>query len=257
VKGSTGKEKITIMLDEEFIEKPDGLVDEFPPRDQVNEWKVLKKKMWVIWTGIGVIFLLNAILGRYLVLPGYLSSLEAGRGTVEAAVQAVPAWKIVRYLVWAYSFKLGIFFVAVGALLRASIPTSRFWLVVSGGFLYLLLAYVPVPGPYPLFFGIGGSLATALLVLVFIRWAGERGRLEEFERVSADYRLIGYFFFAMATYNLCPLMGVEAFGLYPDKMIRFGLQTEAASFASRIMIELVLGWFFIFLSHRKQSKTSR
>lgn len=62
---------------------------------------------------------------------------------------------------------------------------------------------------------------------------------------------IGYFFFAMATYNLCPLMGVKTFGLYPEKMIRFSLQSEAASFASRIMIELVLGWFFVFLSHRK------
>jgi hypothetical protein len=223
----------------------------------MNERKVLKKKMCVIWTGIGIIFLLNAILGRYLVLPGYLSSLEAGRSTVEAAGQAAPAWKIIRYLVWAYSFKLGMFFVAVGALLRASIPTSRFWLAVGGGVLYLLLAYVPVPGPYPLFFGIGGSLVTALLVLVFMRWARERGRLEGFEQVSADYRLVGYFFFAMATYNLCPLMGVKAFGLYPDKMIRFGLQTEAASFASRIMIELVLGWFFIFLSHRRQPETPR
>jgi hypothetical protein len=194
---------------------------------------------------------------RYIVLPGYLSSLEAGRGTVEMAGQAVPVWKIVRYLLWAYSFKLGMFFVGIGVLLRASVMARRFWLVVSGGILYLLLAYVPVPGPYSHFFGIGGSLITVLLVLVFIRWAKERDHLEEFEKLSADYRLIGYFFFAMATYNLCPLMGVKAFGLYPEKMIRFSLQAEAASFASRIMIELVLGWFFIFLSHRKQPESSR
>jgi hypothetical protein len=37
-------------------------------------------------------------------------------------------------------------------------------------------------------------------------------------------------------------------------MIRFGLQAKAASFASRIMIELVLGWLFIFLSHRNRRK---
>jgi hypothetical protein len=212
---------------------------------------MLKTRTSAIWFGIGILFLLNAIFGRYLVLPGYLSNLEAGKGTVEAASQAVPIWKIVRYLLWAYSFKLGVFLIGIGVLLRTSIPKRRFRLLVVGGIAYILLAYAPVPGPFSLFFGIGGGLITVLLVLILLRWASERGLLKEFEKTSADYRLIGYFFFAMATYNLCPLLGVKTFGLYPEKMIRFGLQTEAASFASRIMIELVLGWFFIFLSHRR------
>lgn len=216
----------------------------------------MKNRAGVVWTGIGVIFLLNAILGRYMVLPGYLSSLAAGQSTLETAAQAVPVWKIIRYLVWAYSFKLGIFCIGIGVLLKTSIPATRFWLVVSGGIVYLLIAYVPVPGPYAAFFGIGGSLITVLLVLIFVRWADDRRRLKDFDRANADCRLVAYFFFAMATYNLCPLMGVKTFGLYPEKMIRFGLQAEAASFASRVMIELVLGWLFIFLSYRKRSGAS-
>lgn len=216
----------------------------------------MKKRSWAIWIGIGILFLINAILGRYIVLPGYMSSLETGKGTLEAAGQAVPLLKIIRYMVWAYSFKLGMFFVGIGVLLRASIPSRSFWVTLIGGILYLVLAYTPVPGPYPLFFGLGGTLITLLLVLIFIDWAREYGRLTEFLKTAARYRLIGYFFFAMATYNLCPLMGVKTFGLYPEKMIRFGLQSEAASFASRVMIELVLGWLCIFLSHRKSSQTS-
>jgi hypothetical protein len=210
----------------------------------------------MIFLGIGIIFLLNAVFGRYLVLPGYLSSLEAGRSTIEAAGQTVPVWKIIRYLLWAYSFKLGIFFVGLGVLLKTSIPTARFWLMVSGGMIYLLLAYVPLPGPYPLFFGIGGGLITILLVLIFLNWSDEHNRLDDRDKTAADYRLIGYFFFAMTTYNLCPLMGVKAFGLYPEKMIRYNLQQEASSFASRIMIELVLGWVFIFLSYSKRRRPS-
>jgi hypothetical protein len=209
----------------------------------------LKKRAWAIWIGIGLVFLLNAILGRYLVLPGYLSSLESGRGTVEAAGQTVPLWKIIRYVLWAYSFKIGVFLVGIGILLRASIPSRSFWAIVIGGILYLSLAYVPVPGPYSILFGIGGSVITLLLVLIFLHWAREYGRLPERAKGAARCRLVGYFFLSMATYNLCPLMGVKAFGLDPEKMIRFGLQAEAVSFASRIMIELVLGWFFVFLSH--------
>ena len=213
-------------------------------------------KNWMIFLGIGIIFLLNAVFGRYLVLPGYLSSLEAGRSTIEAAGQTVPVWKIIRYLLWAYSFKLGIFFVSIGVLLKTFIPTARFWLMVSGGMIYLLLAYVPLPGPYPIFFGIGGGLITILLVLIFLNWSDEHNRLDDRDKTAADYRLMGYFFFAMATYNFCPLMGVKAFGLYPEKMIRYNLQQEAASFASRIMIELVLGWVFIFLSHHGRRRPS-
>jgi hypothetical protein len=86
--------------------------------------------------------------------------LEARRSTIESAVQTAPVWKMIRYLAWAYCFKLGIFFVGTGVLLRTSIPATRFWLVVSGGIAYLLLAYVPIPGPHSPFFGVGGGLIT-------------------------------------------------------------------------------------------------
>lgn len=216
----------------------------------------LRNRGWLIWLCIGIVFLLNAVFGRYLVLPGYLSSLESGVGSIGTASQSVPVWKIIRYLAWAYSFKLGIFFVAISALVRTSIPKTRFWVLVGGGILYLLLAYVPVPGPYPLFFGIGGGLITVLLILIFIRWSEERKHLKDPEKTAADYRLIAYFFFAMATYNLCPLLGVKTFGLYPEKMLRYGAQAEAASFASHVMIELFLGWIFIFLSYRRGVRRS-
>ena len=212
------------------------------------------KRSWIIFLGIGIIFLINAIFGRYLVLPGYLSSLEAGRHSVETASQTVPLWKIIRYLLWTYSFKLGIFFVGIGVLLRASIPRGRFWLIISGGILYLLLAYLPFPGTYPLFFGLGGGLMTILLIFIFFNWAKDHDRLQEAEKKTSEYRLIGYFFFAMATYNLCPLLGVKTFGLYPEKMIQYHLQADASSFASRIMIELVLGWVFTFLSYHKNQR---
>ena len=199
---------------------------------------------------------MNAIFGRYLVLPGYLSSLEEGRRTLDDVSKTIPIWKIVRYLIWAYSFKLGIFFLVIGVLLMSAMSKVRLVILIAGGFVYLMLAYVPFPGPYSLFFGIGGGLITALLVLIFMGWANERNQLKDSEKSATDYRLIGYFFFAMATYNLCPLMGVRVFGLYPEKMIQYALQADAASFASRIMLELLLGWVFIFLSYKKSHAAS-
>lgn len=214
----------------------------------------MKKHAGTILMGVGVLFLINAIFGRYLVLPGYLASLEAGNAAVEQAQRSVPVWKIVRYLVWAYSFKLGIFFAVIGASVKALIRPSRLrWLVV-GGILYIGFAYVPLPA-HSLAFGIGGGLTTIFILLIINRWADERQHLANDAKTACDLRMIGYFFFVMATYTLCPLMGVKAFALHPEKMIAYGLQGEAASFASHLLIELVLGWFFTFLSYRKSDSS--
>jgi hypothetical protein len=210
----------------------------------------MSKKLSVISIGLGVLFLLNAIFGRYLVLPGYLASLEQGQATLESVSQAVSAWKIARYLLWAYSFKLGIYLVIVGATLRTGMSSRRKLYIAIGGFVYIAFAYIPLPSPTSIVFGIAGGLMTLFMLYAFLRWANERDRLEGPQRTAGDYRTAGYFFFAMATYSLCPFMGVRIFALAPEKMIQYGLQQEAASFAFHILIELVLGWLFTALSFR-------
>jgi hypothetical protein len=89
------------------------------------------------------------------------------------------------------------------------------------------------------------------MIFIFLRWANGRAQLPEFQKTASDYRMVAYFFFGMATYTLCPLMGVKAFALYPEKMIGYGVQTEAGSFVFHLLIELVLGWVFLALSYRK------
>jgi hypothetical protein len=214
----------------------------------------MNKKLSIIFSGLGFLFLLNAILGRYLVLPGYLASLEQGQTTLESVSQAVSAWKIIRYLLWAYSFKLGIYFFILGATLRTNMSSTRKWWIAIGGFVYIAFAFVPLPSPDSIIFGIAGGLMTLFMIFIFLRWANERDQLLEPQRTASDYRMAGYFFFAMATYTLCPFMGVKTFALAPEKMIQYGLQQEAASFAFHILIELVLGWLFTSLSFRKEKE---
>jgi len=209
-------------------------------------------KTSTIFIILGALFLLNAIFGRYSVLPGYLAGLEAGGNTLEGASQVASPWKIIRYLLWAYSFKLGIYFIVLGAISRTIMPAARKWVVAIGGFIYIAFAYIPLPEPSSLAFGIAGGLMTLLMIFIFFRWANLRNQLEESRKQSSDHRMAGYFFFGMATYTLCPLLGVKAFALSPEKMIEYGLQAEAASFAFHLLTELVLGWIFIALSFQKE-----
>jgi len=213
---------------------------------------VKNKKTSIILVGIGLLFLLNAIFGRYMVLPGYLAGLEAGGGTLEGAGQIASPWKVARYLLWAYSFKLGIYFIILGAMARTDISSGRKWLIGIVGFVYVGFAYMPLPEPTSIVFGIAGGIMTLLMIFIFLRWANARNKLPVAQKTASDYRMAGYFFFGMATYTLCPLLGVKAFALSPEKMIQYGLQAEAASFAFHLLIELVLGWIFIALSFRKE-----
>ena len=210
-----------------------------------------KKILNITFIAIGIAFLVNAILGRYIVLPGYLDSLKNEVTSGDTLPSSVEGWKVARYLIWAYSFKLGIYFIAIGAFLKTNITKSKLALYIIGGFLYIAWAYIPIPGPSWLF-GIGGAIMTILMILIILRLTKERDSGGANSASSVDLRIIGYFFFAMATYNLCPLLGVKTFGLEPENMIKYGLQDQAVSFAAHILIELVLGWFFIFLSLRKK-----
>jgi len=215
----------------------------------------MNKKLSAIFISLGFLFLINAILGRYIVLPGYLAGLVSGGGTLEGASQIASPWKIIRYLLWGYSFKFGIYFIILGATFRTGMSATRKWVIAIGGFNYIGFAYIPLPTPISLVFGILGGVMTILMIFVFLRWATERGQLQEDQRLSSDYRMAGYFFFAMATYTLCPLLGVKAFALYPEKMIQYGLQAEAGSLAYHILIELIVGWIFTALSFRQEKSS--
>jgi hypothetical protein len=124
------------------------------------------------------------------------------------------------------------------------------WLIAIVGFVYIAFAYIPMPVPASIVFGLAGGMMTLMMVFVIWRWARERDKLDPTHRKPGDLRMAGFFFFAMATYTLCPLLGVKAFALSPERMIRYGLQAEAASFAFHLLIELVLGWLFVALSFR-------
>lgn len=217
----------------------------------------LKNKSATIIFSLGILFILFAIFGRYLVLPGYLAGLDQGTGTLQGASQAVSIWKVVRYLLWAYSFKLGIYFIILGSLQNTGMFSIRRWLIAAGGFVYIGFAYIPLPEPSSIIFGIAGGIMTLLMVFIFLRWTVERDQLDDRHRRASDYRMVGYFFFGMATYTLCPLLGVKTYVLSPEKMVQYGLQAEAASFAFHLLIELALGWLFTALSFRQLTRAKR
>ena len=56
-------------------------------------------------------------------------------------------------------------------------------------------AYMPLPEPTSIVFGIAGGVMTLLMVYIFLRWASKRNQLDEGQKTASDYRMAGYFFF--------------------------------------------------------------
>jgi len=210
--------------------------------------QTVRKKASFVLIALGAAFVAYAILGRYLVIPGYIESLERGSAPAGSLPADVSPWKIARYLLWAYAFKFGMYFIALGALSATAMKGKTLALYGLAGFFYIAVAYMPLPGPSALF-GIGGAVMTGAIIAVFARVSAARDRGQGDTPTRLDLRLIGYFFFAMATYNLCPLLGTRCFALSPELMIKYGLQADAASFASHVLIELTAGWCFVAASY--------
>jgi hypothetical protein len=202
----------------------------------------MKRIVGFIMLGISLLFIINAIFGRYIVLPGYLATLAANTG--DKIPEGISIFKILRYLLWAFSFKFGIYFFILGVLFYKDGKISEKIAFSIIGFIYICFAYIDLPFRYSLYFGIGGGIITiASLLLLWIM-----GDTDHTLRPNRLFEYLGFFFLIMAAYNLCPFCGVKCFALYPEKMIQYNLQNEAASFANHIMSEFILGFLFILLS---------
>jgi hypothetical protein len=207
----------------------------------------MKNKTGIIFCIIGILCIINTIFGRYIVLPGYFETLNAGGGIPEG----VPVIKIIRYLLWAFSFKLGIYFFVIGVLLKHNKSGKEILIFSGAGFVYIASAYIPIPLKSSLFFGIGGSLVTIVSLVLFWTMAATK---QGGNRRHTVFDYLGLFLIVMGIYNLCPLMGVKCFALYPEKMIRYNLQDDAFSFANHIMIEFALGFILLLYSKIKPIK---
>jgi hypothetical protein len=206
----------------------------------------MKINIWKVFCSIGLLFILNAVFGRYIVLPGYFESLNNSGNNIP---ENIPLLKIVRYLIWAFSFKLGVYFFVIGVLLKKSMENKHIITFIIIGLVYIAFAYMEIPIKSSLYFGIFGGIITILAFILF--WIVPK------ENVSKNniHEYLGYFFIINAVYTLCPLMGVKCFALYPEKMIQYNLQDTAFSFADHLMIEFTLGFVFLIISKLKTKRT--
>jgi hypothetical protein len=214
---------------------------------------MFKNKKGIILTAIGICFIAYYLVVRLAFIQDINAVLAQSQvRSLGDAISANVSGFLTLYLLFGYSFTLGMLLVIIGGALNAGMESRGVWLFIIGGIIYISLCYVKI-GYYPLFFGIQGAVTIIIFLLIVWYWMKKRPKLEKPAKAAGDLRIIGYYFFIVATWHLCGIFGISSYALKPEIMIKHGLQTVATTMTSHVMIELFIGWLFILISMYKEN----
>ena len=158
------------------------------------------------------------------------------------------------FFLWAFSVPLGALLTGIGMLLYAGAGKARIRAFGIGVFLavvfidFLLRGYLLKTGAhYSGFFGLFGVLILATFTALIWNWAKTRKKLKGEAQLAADLQLVGYVFFFIASWFICGAFGAQ----FSESLSKFIPKSPV-----NIMLNLFLGWLFLFLSQKKQSRLS-
>lgn len=212
-----------------------------------------KRRVGKIVLGLGILFLLYAFAGNYVALPGFRNFMARG-GTSEAGNTMDLAVIIgaAKVITWMFSFQLGIILTVLGAMLFQGIDARNIRRFAVIGLFYLIFAGLPpvLEEPVSAVFVVTGLGILILLPLVIWYWAQRRATLSGSWATVADLQLLGYAFFAFATWNVCGLGSVARI-LHPEQVQLLGTQAIINTQMTKIVLEFALAWLFIYLAQRK------
>jgi hypothetical protein len=202
----------------------------------MNKQKVGLGLFWIavfwafLWGVIGSVFMNSAF--NNLTMDEVNQTMWATTGT----------W----FFLWAFGVPLAAIVAAVGLLLYSDAKGSTILKYGIGIFLSVFIGMaLGFFGHIPLLFGIGGTLILLFFMGILWLWTKERMALKETPTTAADLKMVGYVFMLIAAWFICGIAGQPFLKAF---------EGEAANTPIHVMIFLVLGWFFLFLSHYKSRK---
>jgi hypothetical protein len=195
-----------------------------------------KQKLGMILFWIGVLW---AILGG--VIGGISASSIMNSLTMAELNQTNWAIDGPVFLLYSLSPILGALVAGIGVLLHSGAKGSTVWIFGIGIVLAVVLAVmITEMGYFPPLFGIGGALILLSFFGILWLWAKERMALKGSSTAAADLKLFGYVFMVIAAWFTC--------GIGSQPFLK-SFDAEGPGNPMTVMIFLVLGWFFLFLSH--------
>lgn len=189
----------------------------------------------------GMLFLVYAVAGNYVALPGYIRFLE--RGGASPAGNTLD-WAVVvgaaKTIVWMYAFQLGALALGIACSMRAGLYTR--YIVIAALAWLPLWSWPSLPAPGAWFYIAFGGLILICIALVLLQ--PREGRAT---RLSGTLMLGAVLFFAIATWEVCGL-GSTGRMLHPEQAATPLAHNLLVTQSSKLMIEFMLAWGLLCLA---------
>ena len=203
-----------------------------------------KQKVGLVLFWIGVIWaILWGVVGSIFVSSA-MNSL-----TMDELNQTIWALTGPLMMLWVYGVPLGALVAGIGLLLYSGAKGATAWKFGIGIVLAVIIGMIAMMfGHFPPLFGIGGTLILMFFIGIIWLWAKERVALKGSSTTAADLKLVGYVFMLIGAWFICGMAG---------QPFLKALEGQAPSSPVHVMIFLVLGWLFLYLSHYKSAQAIR
>lgn len=203
------------------------------------------RNKWLI--ALGILFLLYAILGNYVALPGYIRFLERGGKSASGNTFDLSVLiGAIKTILWMYSFQLGVLSLALAHSIKEKLYTKP---LIIFGVIWLAFWSIPkIPAPGTWFYILFGSIIIIFIILSFINFNWNCN-----SRLNDSLLLGAIIFFAFATWEVCGL-GSTGRMLHPEQSSKPMAHNMLVTQSTKLMLEFVFAWGLLFLSKWTKSK---
>ena len=150
-------------------------------------------------------------------------------------------------------FPFGAGITIIGAALFAKTEQKKLWtflwIFLFAAVLISLLSNFINSNNNTTFYVIIGALIMIIFVLIAWLWARNRIKLERKEQHYWDIKMAGYFFFIIASWELCGVGVVPFFTFYPESFSAYNSMSFVIAQTKLVLILFLIGWFFILLAN--------
>jgi hypothetical protein len=197
-----------------------------------------------------ILFWVGAVYAFILAVPTSVSVDTAFRSMTMAELNET-VWSVSGFWFpfWGFSPPVAVLIAGIGALLYSGAKGSTVWKFGIGIALVVFLAMALISiGHIPPLLGTGGAFILLSFLGLLWLWAKERMALKGSSATAADLQLVGYVLFVIAAWFTCGALA---------QPFQRAFEGSAPTTPVHIMVFLVLGWLFLFLSHYQTHRKRR
>lgn len=134
---------------------------------------------------------------------------------------------------------------------------TLFHVVLLGALLVVVWPFIAGRENSVSYFGFSGGLLLVLIYSVGWFWAQQRRTCDPNQQKVIDLRGSAYFFFALATWNMCGAAGMPGYALYPERSLELNAYPFIIGQVKVVMLYLVLAWLSLLLSYLMMRRENR